>query len=121
MSDAVSQIHIHELEVRARVGVTDNERDVRQRLVLNVTLSPRISFDALNDEIAATVNYSAVAAEIRNFAEASAFNLIETLASNIATRLLEAFPVSEVRVEVRKFVLPRAEYVSVTTSRAANG
>ncbi len=40
---AEQQIHIEQLKVFARVGVPQTERARRQRLVLNITLWPRVA------------------------------------------------------------------------------
>ena len=112
-------IHIEQLAVIARVGVTEHERKAPQRLVLNVTVEPRAPFESLHDDISETVNYSAVAAAIREVIEGAEFNLIETVANTVAEQLISAFPITRATIEVRKFVLPGTEYVSVTTSRTA--
>ncbi len=114
---AADQIHIEELEVFSRVGVTDNERAAPQRLIFTITIWLSVSFDDLDDDISRTVNYSAVAALAREFAREQSYKLIETLAGQLALRLLKAFPISRVKVELRKFVLPEAKHVSVTLTR----
>jgi dihydroneopterin aldolase len=43
--------------------------------------------------------------------------LIETLAEETAAHLLARFPLRKVAVEVRKFILPDVDYVSVTAIR----
>jgi dihydroneopterin aldolase len=111
----IDRIHIEELEVRGRVGVRDSERAQPQRLSLNVTLWPKIA--ELQDDIANTVNYSAVAECAKEFVCRHTCKLIETLAEEIAAHLLAQFDLRKVEVEVRKFVLPDANYVSVTAVR----
>ena len=112
-------IHIEQLEVLGRVGVTENERAHPQRLVLNVTTWLRQPFSELADDISVTANYSAIAHEVRTVADGASHRLIETLANSIAQRLLEVFPISKARVEVRKFVLPGSAFVSVAANRTA--
>jgi dihydroneopterin aldolase len=119
MSDQADCIHIEQLEVFGRIGVTEKERTDRQRLVVNVTVWPRRSFSELNDDISETTNYSTIAHETRTVTESAPHRLIETLADRIARRLLETFQVFQVRVEVRKFVLPGSAFVSVTAIRRA--
>ncbi|PYJ39030.1 MAG: dihydroneopterin aldolase [Verrucomicrobia bacterium] len=108
-------IHIEQLELFARVGVPTSERSEPQRLILNITLWPRIA--ELHDDIANTVNYSAVAERVKDFIRRHDYKLIETLAEETAAHLLTQFSLSKVEVEVRKFVLPDANYVSVTAVR----
>jgi dihydroneopterin aldolase len=111
----IKSIHIEQLRVRAHVGVPADERGQPQRLVLNVTFSPRVT--GLHDELSETVNYSAVAKAIRKIVGRRHYKLIETLAEEIAGELLTQFNLRRVAVEVRKFVLADAEYVSATIVR----
>jgi len=111
----IDRIHIEQLEGYARVGVPDSERAEPQRLSLNVTLWLKIA--ELNDDIENTVNYSAVAERVKEFVGQHDYKLIETLAEETATHLLTQFNLRKVEVEVRKFVLPDANYVSVTAVR----
>lgn len=113
------RIHIEGLEVRARVGVPDEERATPQRLVFNITLWPTqsMSATALKDDIARTIDYAAVCDETKKFVRARSDRLIETLADALAMRLLEVFPIHKVEVELRKFVLPEIDFVSVTVTR----
>ena len=108
-------IHIEQLELFARVGVPTSERSEPQRLILNITLWPRIA--ELHDDIANTVNYSAVAERVKDFIRRHDYKLIETLAEETAAHLLAQCNLGKVEVEVRKFVLPDANYVSVTAVR----
>jgi len=108
-------IHIEQLELFARVGVPTSERSEPQRLILNITLWPKIA--ELCDDIKNTVNYSIVADAVREFVRQRDYKLIETLADETAAHLLAQFNLRKVAVEVRKFVLPDTDYVSVTAIR----
>ena len=112
----IDRVHIEQLEVHGRVGVSDSERAKPQRLSLNVTLWPKIA--ELHDDIENTVNYSAVAEGVKEFVGQHDYKLIETLAEETAAHLLTQFSLCKVEVEVRKFVLSDANYVSATAIRA---
>ena len=114
---STDQIHIEELEILARVGVSDEERALAQRLVFNITFWPIDDAARVNDDIAQTVDYAAVCVEAKNFVQARTDRLIETLADALAMRLLEMFAIRKVSIELRKFVLPEVEFVSVTVTR----
>src|SRR5579864_5666408 len=113
------QIHIEQLELQARVGVTEAEREKSQRLTANMTLWLRVSADDLNDDVAKTVNYSSLCAETKQLVENRSDKLIETLAENIVAHLLKKFPIRMIKIELRKFVLTDAAYVSVIIIRSA--
>ena len=59
------EIRIEELELIARVGVPDEERAQPQRLTVSVTLQPRNRFGDLADDLARTIDYAAVCADLR--------------------------------------------------------
>jgi 7,8-dihydroneopterin aldolase/epimerase/oxygenase len=117
---AADQIHIEQLEIFARVGVPEKERATPQRLTVSITLWPKQDMRDLADQINRTVNYSTVADETKHFVLKQSFNLIETLADRLAMHLLGSFAIQEIRVELRKFVLQDAKYVSVTVTRTAS-
>ena len=98
----------------------ENERARPQRLTLSITVWPDEIFENLQDDIARAVNYSAVCVAAREFVNERSDKLIETLAARLASHLLRTFPVREVRIELRKFVLPDAQYASVTVTRTAS-
>jgi dihydroneopterin aldolase len=116
---AGDKIHIQELEIFARVGVSDEERARPQRLTVNITLWPRAKFRDLREDVTRTIDYSAVCEETRRLAGARRDKLIETLAEEIANHLLRTFPARQVSVELRKFVLADARYAAVFVNRNA--
>ncbi len=110
-------IHVEQLEVFAHVGVPDSERAAPQRITVTVTAWPNAGFRKIDDDIGSTVNYSAIARAVREVVDERRDKLIETLAENIAAALLKDFPIRRVRLELRKFVMPDAAYVSVSLTR----
>ena len=110
-------MHIEQLEVFAHIGVPDDERSAPQRLTFSITLWPLRDASGLDDQIAKAVNYSAVCAETKKFVRDRRDRLIETLADALAKHLLEVFEIRRVTIELRKFILPDVEFVSVTVTR----
>jgi dihydroneopterin aldolase len=117
IDNAPDAIRIQRLEIFAHVGVPDDERSSPQRLTFNLTFWPKRRAPELKDEIGRTVNYAAVCAETKNFVQARSDRLIETLADALANHLLEVFEIRRITIELRKFVLPEVEFVSVTVTR----
>jgi dihydroneopterin aldolase len=113
-------IRVEQLEVSARVGVTDQERNQPQRLTVSMTLWPRRPLVDLGDDVRNTINYSEVCDATKEFANDSSCRLIETLADLLAMHLLKRFAIQQVNVEVRKFVRPDAKFVAVTITRSAS-
>jgi FolB domain-containing protein len=110
-------IRIEQIELLARIGVPDDERAQPQRLTINIAFWPNKAGAELNDDIAQAVNYAAVCAEVRKFAGGRSDKLIETLADKLAFHLLEVFGIRRITIELRKYILPEVEFVSVTVTR----
>jgi dihydroneopterin aldolase len=110
-------IQIEQFEVFACIGVPDDERSAVQRLTLNIALWPIRQAAELHDEIGEAVDYAKVCAEAKGFVEQRRDKLIETLANALALHLLERFAVRKIAIELRKYILPEVEFVSVTVTR----
>ena len=113
------EIHIEQLDVFTCVGVPEEERANPQRLTVSISFWPSQQTNDLADHIERTVNYSTVAEETKNFVRDQSVSLIETLAERLASHLLKSFPIHKVTIELRKFALQDAKYVSVTVTRTA--
>ena len=114
------EIRIEQLEISARIGVPEEERVTPQRLTINISFWPYQQTRDLADNIHNAVNYSVVADETKSFVRGQSVNLIETLADQVAAHLLKTFPIQKVTVELRKFPLQDAKYVSATVTRTAS-
>ena len=113
------EIHIEQLEVFTRVGVPEEERAKPQKLTVSISFWPYQQTSDLADHIERTVNYSTVAEETKNFLRDQSVSLIETMAERLASHLLKSFPIQKLTIELRKFVLQDAKYVSITVTRNA--
>ena len=110
-------IVISDLEVRFRVGVPDEERREPQRLLLTVEMRTDFAAAIKTDSIAATVDYFAVYQALLKFGDGKEWRLIEKLAGDVAEMILKKFQPASVSVEVKKFVIPQAQFVSVRVTR----
>ena len=117
----MSKIKIVDLEVHYCVGVSDEERARPQRLLVTVDIGFDFSVAAVSDRITKTIDYGEVAQKLLAFGEQRSWKLLEKLAANIADYVLGEFKPQQVTVEVKKFVIPQAQYVSViwTSKRVA--
>jgi dihydroneopterin aldolase len=113
----VAKISIVDLEVFYRVGVPAAERAEPQRLLLTVEMEADFSAAAKSDSIAGTIDYFAVTQRLLKFGGGREWKLIEKLAADIADAILSEFKPQAVSVEVKKFILPRARYVSVQITK----
>ena len=112
------KITIVDLEVFYCVGVPDEERAKPQRLLVTVDMSLDFTSAIASDRVERTINYQTVADELLKFGEGRSWKLIEKLASNIADLVLAKYTPDAVMVEVKKFSIPQAGFVSVSLGKA---
>lgn len=106
-------------------GVFDFEKRDGQPFITDVVLFMDVTDAAQTDDLSKTADYGAVADAILALVTGEAFDLIETLTSRIAEKILADFPVIDaVEVTVHK---PKAPIqvpfgdVSITVFRARTG
>jgi dihydroneopterin aldolase len=116
--DTTDKIAIADLEVFFQVGITQQERSKAQRLLISIELEHDFTTAAARDNLADTIDYAAVAERVLHFGNGCHWELIETLAAEIATMVLEEFAPRRVTVEVKKFIIPQARHVSVRLTRS---
>jgi dihydroneopterin aldolase len=110
-------ITIKDLKVSYNIGVPDAERATPQRLLLTVEMEHDFTAAARRDALDRTIDYHAVAQRLLSFGERRSWKLIETLSVEIAEMIIHDFHARRVSVEVKKFILPEAEYVSARAIR----
>ena len=113
----MSKITIVDLEVYYRVGVPEEERARAQCLMLTIEMECDFSAAARSDDIADTINYYDVSQRLLKYGEGRSWKLIEKLATDIANTILIEFKPAAVTVEVKKFIIPEARYVSVSVAK----
>jgi len=113
-------IEVRGLEINARVGVPDEERAMPQRLLLDLRFAAIDQPADLGDDIAGTIDYFELTRRMIECAGERPRKLIETMADELADRLMTDYPLRWVEITVRKFILPDAEWVSVSIRREAN-
>ncbi len=111
------KISIVDLEVFYRVGVPEAERVKPQRLLLTVEMNCDFSAAARSDDIHDTIDYFAVSQRLLKFGEGRSWKLIEKLATDIADMVLTDFKPQSATVEVKKFPVSQARYVSVSLTK----
>ena len=117
MSDLIS---LTGLRVRGFHGVLPSERADGQDFVVDADLTVDAREAAASDDLAATVDYGALAVALAAVIEGEPVNLIETLAARLAAVCLADPRVISARVTVHKPAAPiplAFQDVSVTVER----
>ena len=101
-------------------GVLEEERREGQRFLVDVELDLEHEQAARSDRIEDAVDYREIVARVRHVSEARSYHLLEAFTAAIADALVAGWPVTAVRVRVRKpdVVLdPPVEYAAVSVER----
>jgi len=98
----MDKIFLRELTTETVIGIFDWEREVKQTVAIDLEMSADIRRAARSDSIKDTLNYKAVAKRLLAFIQESRFQLVETLAEQIARVVLTEFPVEYVKVTLHK-------------------
>jgi dihydroneopterin aldolase len=106
------KIAIEGINVLGHHGVDEAERQVGQRLIIDLELYLDLSGAIAGDDIRKTVNYEAVCSLVEQVAGEEEFLLLESLAADIAAKVLEKFGPTGVVVRVKKVNLPIATGVA---------
>ncbi len=117
-------IEISGLSLYTHVGVTAAEREVGQRLLIDIRLDVGENDATITDRIEDTVDYGQVCDVANLVAQQRTYKTLERLCSAMAERLLEQYRLQAVWVKAAKpeppLVLPVTE-VSVEVWREAIG
>ena len=117
----MDKILISGIDCVTAIGVTSEERTMKQRLSIDVEFLTDNAKAARKDSLKDAIDYSKVAAVAREVCSARDYHLIETVAERLAARILADFPTPQVRVVVRKISPvpePRVNYVSIEIVRS---
>lgn len=111
-------IFVTDLRVDAVVGIWDWERALPQTVSLDLELATDIRAAAEADDIDSTLDYRAVSKRVTAFVQESKFQLIETMAEQVAGLIQDEFGVAWVRVSVHKpWAVRGSRDVGVTIER----
>jgi dihydroneopterin aldolase len=118
----MDRIFISALAVEAVIGIYDWEREVKQKLEIDLEIWKDLRAAGKSDAIEDTLNYKSVAKRVLAFVEASSFRLVEALAGEIARIVLDEFKVERVRVTVHKpGAIRHSRDVGVVVERGISG
>ena len=117
----MDKINIKNLEIFAKHGVYPAENTLGQKFVVSCTLYTDLRSAGKSDELEKSVDYGRICLDIKNYVEKYVFKLIETVAENLALKLLSENEIlQKVWIEIKKPWAPVAmhlETVSVEIER----
>jgi len=115
----MDKIFIRNLATETTIGIYDWERDVRQKVLIDLELAVDASASALTDSISHTFDYAEISQQLLIHIEASNCFLIETLAEELAGIIIDQFKADWVKLSLTKpGALDTASEVGVVIERS---
>lgn len=105
-------IEVAGLSLYTHVGVTEAEREIGQRLLLDIRMDAGECDATVTDRLEDTVDYSAVCELANLVAQQRSYRTLERLCAAIADRLLERYDLGAVWIKASKPEPPMALPVS---------
>ncbi len=95
-------IEVSGLSIYTHHGVTAAEREIGQRLILDIRMEIGDTDATVTDRVEDTVDYGAICEFAALVAQQRSYKTLERLASEIADRILIRFPVEAISVKAAK-------------------
>jgi len=110
---------VRQLQVDCIVGIYPHERAAEQPVLLDLEIDYDFAAAAASDSIGDAADYDLLVSSVTQLIKARQFQLIETMAEEIAALLLSRFASAQtVRLEIRKpTAVPTAQYSFVRLER----
>lgn len=116
----MDKILIQQLKLETIIGLFQWEREVRQRLFVDMEIGVDSKDAARKDDLDCTINYAEVCDRVAALADSGKFKLIETFAERIADLVLNDFAALSVKVRVQKVdALTQVSSVGIEIERAS--
>jgi|TARA_Y100001949_G_scaffold56979_1_gene47877 dihydroneopterin aldolase len=118
----VDKIILTDLRIDAVIGIWDWEKRNPQTISIDLEMQTDTKKASQLDSIEDALDYKAVSKRVKQFIQASQFNLIETLAENVAKIILEEFDVQWLKLRISKpFAIRDSRNVGVSIERTKDG
>ena len=115
-------VFLRDLRVETIIGIFEWERTTRQVVNIDLEMAADIARAAASDSIDDALDYKSISKRLIDFVSASSYQLVETLAEEIAGIVRGEFGVSWVKVTVSKpGAIRGARDVGVVIERGERG
>ena len=118
----MDKIILTDLRIDAVIGIWDWEKRNPQIITIDLEMLTDIKKASQSDSIKDALDYKAVSKRVKQFIQESQFNLIETLAENVAKIILEEFDVQWLKLKISKpFAIRDSKDIGVCIERTKDG
>lgn len=117
-SRPLRRVFLRGLELVGSIGIYEHERRYQQRIIVSLDLLVSDTYDGRSDDISAVYDYDHAIGCVMRLVDSRHYNLIETLAEDIARGCLSDGDVQSVTVTIEKpDVLPACRAVGIEIVR----
>ncbi len=112
-----SSIIIENIQLNAYCGVTETERSRPQPILVNLMVRCRNAPAFQSDQLHDTVDYGALVKCVRETGESQSFSLLEALTEVLCCTLFQVFPLTQLKIWVRKVHPPIEDFTGTVGIR----
>ena len=105
-----SSIIINDIQLNAFCGVTESERSQPQPILVDLTVRSLNEAAFQSDQLSDTIDYSAITQCIRDIGERHRYTLLEKLTEDVCQTLFQQFPLTHLKIWVRKIRAPIQDF-----------
>ena len=114
----MDKVFIKGLHIQTTIGVYSWEKEIKQTLVIDLTMGWNTANAAKNDDLTKTLNYAEISIAIETFANNNTVELLETLAERLAKFLMTEYQIPWLKLSIGKpNAVHNAETVGVEIER----
>lgn len=111
----MAKLTIEALELTTTIGALPFERQIKQKLWLDVSIHLDITAASTDDDLNKTLDYGNLAEHLRKIADESTFELIEALVNRLKEAIIQKYPqITSGKLKLHKNgAIPKARSVSI--------
>ena len=114
----MDKVFIKGLSIQTTIGFFSWEKEIKQTLVIDLSMAWDTSKAAENDELSKTLDYAEISTAIESFANQNPVDLLETLAERMASFLMTQFSIPWLQLQIGKpGAVHNAQTVGVSIER----
>jgi len=98
----MDKVFIKGLSIQTTIGFFAWEKEIKQTLLIDLTMAWNIQAAAQDDELAKTLDYAQISADIAQFANQNPVDLLETLAERLACYLMQRYHIPWLKLAIHK-------------------
>lgn len=114
------RVLIEGLTTLATIGVYEWEKNIKQKLILDLEMAWDNQPAGEHDDVALCLDYFKVSQAVTDFITSTAFELIESVAERVAQLIIQQFAVKWIKIKVSKpSAIANATNVAVVIERTS--